>query len=125
MRQLNREFRRRAEIEGIDLTMAQLSLLRILEAHGTLRPVDLAHQAGLSASTITGILDRLEADGLVQRLRRQADRREIDVQLSDAGAVLLSDVQGSVFEGLVELFAPLSDEEIATLQTIVGKLVRR
>lgn len=125
VRLLNRAMRHQARCEGGDISMAQLSMLRIVEEHGVVRPVDLAHHAGLSASSVTGLLDRLEAGGLVQRLRRQEDRREVEVRLTDAGQSLLTDLHDSLFTELVELFAPLDDGELATLETIVAKLVRR
>lgn len=125
LRLLNRAFRDRVRLEGADITMAQMSLLRALEDQGPMRPVDLAHRTGLSASTITGLVDHLEADRLVLRLRRQEDRREVEVRLSDRGEAMLSDLHGSVFTSLAELFSPLSDAEIVELETIFAKLVRR
>lgn len=125
LRLLNRTFRDRVRIDGADITMAQMSVLRAVEDQGPMRPVDLAHRTGLSASTITGLVDRLESDGLVLRLRRQEDRREVEVRLSERGEALLSDLHGSVFSGLVELFSPLSDAELAQLEAIFAKLVRR
>lgn len=125
VRLLNRAMRHHARCDGVDISMAQVSILRIVEERGVVRPVDLAHHAGLSASSVTGLLDRLETGGFVQRLRRLEDRREVEVRLTDAGRSFLSDLQDSLFKKLVELFAPLDDSELATLETIVAKLIRR
>lgn len=125
VRLLNRAMRHQARCDGVDISMAQLSVLRIVEDNGVVRPVDLAHQAGLSASSVSGLLDRLEALGFVRRVRRQEDRREVEVRLTDAGQSFLNDLHDSLFTKLVDLFAPLDDAELATLEAIVAKLVRR
>ena len=48
--------------------------------------IDLGRRAGLEPSTMTGLLDRMERDGLVERRADAADRRVLQVFLTATGA---------------------------------------
>ena len=71
------------------LTGPQLVCMRALEALGPSTPSTLARHVDLSQATMTGILDRLEQNGLVRRERNQDDRRRVTVSLTESGAGLL------------------------------------
>lgn len=49
------------------------------------RPTDIAAACGISTAAVTGILDRLESEGLVQRLPSPEDRRSFNLYLTDKG----------------------------------------
>lgn len=66
------------------LTLPQLACMRHLLT-GPCNPSDLARAVFLSQPTVTGILDRLEARGLVERQRSVVDRRKVSVGLTDEG----------------------------------------
>lgn len=72
------------------VTVPQLScLLRVVEA-GPLTHKALAADIDLSASTLVGIVDRLEAKGLVRRERSSRDRRQVLISATEEGAILAS-----------------------------------
>jgi DNA-binding MarR family transcriptional regulator len=52
---------------------------------GMSSPDELARHLGKSASTLTETVDRLEARGLVERRRRDDDRRRVDLVVTDRG----------------------------------------
>jgi len=58
-------------------------LFRNQEHH--LTPAELADRAGISRATVTGLVDKLERDGLVERRPHPKDRRKIFVLLTDSG----------------------------------------
>ncbi len=72
------------------LTGPQLICLREIRRHGALNPGHLARSISLSPATVTGILDRLEGRALVTRRRRNRDKRQVLVELTEQGAELLS-----------------------------------
>ncbi|MFN7057187.1 MarR family winged helix-turn-helix transcriptional regulator, partial [Hyphomonas sp.] len=72
------------------LTPSQLAVLKELAATGGAQPGDLARSAGLKQATISILLDRLQARGLVQRARGNTDRRTVFVQITPAGRETLS-----------------------------------
>lgn len=67
----------------INLTGTQGVLMGTLVHHGEMKISDLSERLGLSNSTVSGILDRLESQGLVERTRSKEDRRVVYVKVTD------------------------------------------
>ncbi len=67
----------------MNLTGPQGMLMGTLAHHGEMKVSDLSEKLGLSNSTVSGILDRLENQGLVERVRSKEDRRVVYVQITD------------------------------------------
>jgi DNA-binding MarR family transcriptional regulator len=76
---------RRQHLPGTDLTPRMLGLLRHLAAAGPLTIGEQARHLGLSAATVTELLDRLESRRLVERMRDERDRRRVFVWLTSEG----------------------------------------
>jgi DNA-binding MarR family transcriptional regulator len=74
------------EEEG--LSVPQLDVIRRLQARGPVPMRRLAEQMNCEASNLTGLVDRLEARGLVERLPDPADRRVRVLALTDTGSRL-------------------------------------
>lgn len=86
------------------ITLTQLRILRVLR-DGPQCAGDLARTAGVSAPSLTRLLDRLAEEGCVERSVSEADRRRIDVALTDAGHRLLEGhplVQDTAFHRAAE-----------------------
>lgn len=75
-----------------EVSIQQYRTLVVLASRGPQRPVDLAGALGVDPSTVTRLCDRLVRRGLISRLRASADRREVRLALTDAGADLLAAV---------------------------------
>jgi DNA-binding MarR family transcriptional regulator len=74
----------------LDLRAADLECLDLITRYGPLSPSALARRAGLHPATMTGILDRLEHGGWIDRGRDPADRRGVVVQAAQGrGAEIL------------------------------------
>jgi len=69
---LNHRIGARLALKDVDL-----DCLDIIGRHGPVTPSALAQRAGLHPATMTGIIDRLERDGWVQRERDPSDRRAV------------------------------------------------
>jgi DNA-binding MarR family transcriptional regulator len=75
-----------AELEAAHgITAPQLLCLHALVMRGSLTQIELSREVRLSASTLVGVIDRLEAKGLVVRKRDPDDRRRIHVTPTAAG----------------------------------------
>ena len=72
---LNHHVSGRLELNDVDL-----DCLDLISRHGPLSPSALARRAGLHPATLTGILDRLERGGWIERGRDPSDRRGVVVQ---------------------------------------------
>ncbi len=64
----------------LDLKATDLECLDLITRYGPLSPSDLARRAGLHPATLTGILDRLERGGWIDRDRHPSDRRGVVVR---------------------------------------------
>jgi DNA-binding MarR family transcriptional regulator len=93
------------------LTVPQLLCLRYIHRHGFLTPGSLAAYLFVSKATVTGILDRLEARGLVRRERNDPDRRKICVELTPEGENLAKDAVWPLQEYFASNLANLSEKE--------------
>lgn len=67
----------------MNLTGPQGMMMGILSHDGEMKISDLSEKIGLSNSTVSGIIDRLEKQGLVERTRSNEDRRVVYVNISD------------------------------------------
>ena len=70
---------------GESLDQPSHQTLRLLLAWGSMRPTTLADELGVGPSYVSKIVRRLEADGLVQRLTDESDRRANLISLTEAG----------------------------------------
>lgn len=70
------------ECKEYDITGPQGMLMGILAHYGEMKVSDLSQKLGLSNSTVSGILDRLEKQGLVERIRSKEDRRVVYVSVT-------------------------------------------
>src|SRR5688572_33510764 len=81
-------------LAGHEITPPQLFLLSCLEASDGQKPRDLAEQVCLDASSLTGLLDRTEKSGLIERRPDADDRRALRIHLTDAGRKTLAGLHG-------------------------------
>ena len=95
------------------LSLIHLHVLSLLEADGPLSMTHLAEALDVSVASVTGIVDRLEQRGYVERRRGQDDRRVILVERTAAGEAVFSDLAANRRERLTRLLAQFSDEELA------------
>jgi DNA-binding MarR family transcriptional regulator len=103
------------------LTVPQLVCLRFLDRMGPHTPSELAREASLSQATVTGILDRLEARGLVERRRDNKDRRRVSLHLTEEGRLLSQ----AAPKPLQELFAARLAELPAEEQAGIDRILRQ
>ena len=79
-----------ASLTDLGLKPRHLRLLVLVDRAGELNQRDLARQLGMDPGNLVGILDALEADGLVARPRSKGDRRQRLVSLTPSGRRLLA-----------------------------------
>lgn len=70
------------QFKEMNLTAPQGMVIGILSHAGEMKISDLSEKLGLSNSTVSGIIDRLELQGFVERVRSQEDRRVVYVRVT-------------------------------------------
>src|ERR1700712_2316910 len=73
---------------GLDISQTQA--LSYLRNRGPLGPTELGLLLGLNTSSITALIDRLEAGGMARRRPHPSDRRRAVVELSDHGTAAIT-----------------------------------
>jgi len=73
----------RAELARSGLTAAQVSVISLLGTNSEMTLGDLSRELELSHSTVSGIVDRLQAKGLVVRNPSADDRRYVQISLAE------------------------------------------
>jgi MarR family transcriptional regulator, temperature-dependent positive regulator of motility len=69
----------------LGLTLTEIRILRLLSDNGPSPMAKLAAELYMTPASITGLVDRLEADGLVVRERNTRDRRVVTVRITSKG----------------------------------------
>jgi len=106
-----------------DLTVAQLLCLRVLRDAGMLTAGGIATALSLSPQTVTGLLDRLHARGLITRARSETDRRRVLISLSERGEHLLAATAPSLQDRFVERFSALPADRRRSLAQALSAVV--
>ena len=93
------------------VSMSQLHVLWLLQHQGAMTMTRLAELLGVSLSNATGIIDRMETNGLIERVRVPDDRRLVLVQPAAAGRQALSETESTKREGMRAVIRRLSPSE--------------
>lgn len=115
----------RAVAEQYGLTGSQLVILKMLEPSGRLSLSEISERIRAKNSTVTGIVDRMERDGLVVRRRSDGDRRVIHIELTKKGEGLARDAAVAPTHLFRQLLEWLPSRDAAELERIMTKLARR
>jgi len=98
-----------------ELTFGQLRLLSRLYREEPASMGAVAEWLGSGLPAATGMIERLERHGLVERRHRTDDRRIVEAQTTERGRELVADILGIRTEGLGRLFALLEPTELREL----------
>jgi DNA-binding MarR family transcriptional regulator len=125
---LNREVRGwQADQELFDSTVMERAginrtdwrCLDILGTRGPMTAGQLADAVRLTTGAVTGVLDRLEAAGLVRRIRDTADRRRVNVEVTDELARLGAPVYGPLIADAAEAHAVFDATELELITRFI------
>jgi DNA-binding MarR family transcriptional regulator len=103
------------------ISPVQLQALAVL-AGGDVRMRELARRLGLATSTVTRLVDRLEAGGLAERRNERPDRRSVLVGLTTAGHEALKAVRRRLRSFVHELIAGLTPHEQGEFLRLLSKV---
>lgn len=113
-------------LEGHAITPPQLFLLSCLQANDGQKPRDLAEQVCLDASSLTGLLDRTEKVGLIERRPDPEDRRALRIYLTANGQKALAGLSDVVSEVQCrierEFFAEYTDEQREMFRQMLARV---
>jgi len=115
----------RTVAERYGLTGSQLLVLKMLEPKGSISLSELSERIRAKNSTVTGIIDRMERDGLVVRRRSEEDRRVVYLELTPKGKKLATGVKIDPMQLARALLEDLPARDAVELERIMTHMVRR
>ena len=110
------------KLTSLELTSAQYLMLRHLSTDGPQTITTLAAKLGVTLSNLTGVVDRLESAGWLER-QRGDDRRNVNLSLTTTGQQHIEGAMTEVRAYVRTLFTPLSATELQALQSGLHKLL--
>lgn len=105
-----------------DFSYAQYSLLFGLAAEPELSASQLAFVADLAPATATQMLDHLEADGLVRRVRSDRDKRVVNVSLTARGRKLVAQRRARLERRWEAALAEFDDDQLLVAAAVLDRL---
>ncbi len=109
--------------EQFDTTLPRFDLMAQLErAPDGLKMNELSRRMMVTGGSITGITDQLVSEALVERVAVPDDRRAFRIKLTAKGRKQFIVMAQKHENWIVDAFAGLSDKEITTLHTLLGKV---
>ncbi len=112
---------------SVDLTGPQLTVLKMLEGVGDLSLSELSERIRAQNSTVTGIIDRMEREGLVVRARSTEDRRVVKIKLTDKGSKIARAIAVEpmeIFRGALDSLSPAETRELLKILTKIARRVQ-
>jgi homoprotocatechuate degradation regulator HpaR len=107
-----------------DLTEQQWRVIRILKQQGELENYQLAELACILKPSMTGVLGRLERDGLVRRQKSAQDQRRVFVSLTEGGEACFASMKEGMEANYQKIQAQFGEEKLQQLMGLLNDLKR-
>ena len=104
------------KLSEYDVTPSQYGVLSCLWQREFAKPKQIYEILCLETSTISGVLDRMQKKGLIDRVINRDDRREVRVVATEKGKALEEPISKIIDEVNEEVLKCFTDEEVALLK---------
>jgi len=102
---------------------AYLGALLALWREDGLKVVELGRRSGLETSTMTGLIDRMERDGLVERRDDATDRRIQRINLTEKGRQTMNPALAVVDSVLATVFEGISQKDLSKTIDVLKRVL--
>ncbi len=109
-------------LSNYTITPPQFIALQWLFEHGDMTIGDLSNKMFLAFSTTTDLVDRMEKNQLVQRVRNEQDRRVVQIHLLKEGERIIEEVIVKRQNYLREILSDFDEQEVTQLSASLKKL---
>lgn len=110
------------ELNKGNVSYAQFFLLGYLANEDFLTMTDISKKMGHSTAAATGLVDRLEKLGYVQRLHAAEDRRKVMVQITRKGIEMVGRLRNSIAESISQVMTAQESGDSEEIQPIYSQL---
>ena len=106
----------------IDIKFPHFEIMQVLKEEGTLHVVEIGEKLQIAKAQMTHLIDKLVEFNLVERNADAADRRTINISLTDNGRAFIEEHENNVINAIRENMSSLTDEELEGLSGSLRKL---
>lgn len=110
-------------LRAMDLNLAQFRALVLTALTPGVSSAEIARHSGLTAQSMGAAVNGLIERGLVERSPHPANRRILELRLTEAGRVLTAEAQALVDSVQQELFRVVSADEQESLRELLRRLI--
>jgi len=114
-----------SELNRGNISFPQFFLMAYLSSEEYLTMSDIAKKMGHSTAAATGLVDRLEKLGYVERVHAAEDRRKIMVRITQKGAELVTRMRGEIASNLSDIMSDMDEDEADTVDHVNRALTSR
>ena len=113
----------RPSLREHSLSDQQWRVLRVLGEHGTVETGRVAREAYILGPSLTGVLARMERDGLIRRERDPADQRRTVVEATAKGMKMVGRLSDTIETHYAWLETSLGKQKLAQLYQLLDQLI--
>jgi homoprotocatechuate degradation regulator HpaR len=113
----------RPSLRGHGLSDQQWRVLRVLGEHGTVETGRVAREAYILGPSLTGVLARMERDGLIRRERDPADQRRTVVEATARGLKLVEKLSHTIEAHYAWMEKSLGKEKLSHLYQLLDEVI--
>jgi DNA-binding MarR family transcriptional regulator len=110
------------KVSQLNITSVQAMVLGFLDDEDRITSSELGKRTELDSATLTGILDRLEVAGFIERKGNPDDRRSVRIHLTRQGKLMSREAAKAITEANSEFLEVLTDGQKRDLLGIIKKL---
>jgi DNA-binding MarR family transcriptional regulator len=110
------------KVSELNLTSVQAMVLGFLNYEDQITSGELGKRTELDSATLTGIFNRLEAAGFIERKNNPDDRRSIRIHLTQKGKAMSREATRVIAEANTEFLQLLTEQQKRDLHGIIKKL---
>ena len=99
-------------LRPLGISRSNWRILAMLNLHGELNQGRLAELLAVEGPTVVRLIDKLERDGLVERVLDPSDRRVRNIRLTPAGKKSMKPIQDIIEQFRVDVFAQVGDKNL-------------
>jgi DNA-binding MarR family transcriptional regulator len=110
------------KVSDLNVTPVQAMVLRFLYDQDQITSIDLGKKTELDSATLTGVIDRLENAGLIDRKDNPHDRRSIQIYLTEKGKITCGEVARRMEEANADFLKAFTPQESGELRRLINTL---
>lgn len=111
-----------AAVREVGITAVQQAALSVLSDNPGINPAELARRCMVSPQAMNSLLGRLEARGFVERSPHPHHGSLVEIKLTEPGRAVFEEADALVAKVEERLAAGLSEEELATVRDLLGRI---